>query len=268
MLILPAKSRLKWGLFAGCVAFHLGIVATMMIPYANLACIAAGPIIFRHEIMSWLGVSTHNRFPHVPAQICWRTRSALAFVAVLMMAMVAETRIPSWRFASREHPLEGDGRVGFMKTEHNIFYTPLWLIGIAQSYRLFDWIDDRNFHTRYEITEQQGASTRRVEPVELFPVTLRSVLLQGYLHDVTWGRVPQNRADEFKAGLAARFASRYCRTHPTTGRIEVHSQLERIKVHGTLVREDVELLMKFECQHSEASLQFPRAAVRAVAVAR
>ncbi len=258
MLILPAKNRLKWALFAGCVAFHLGIVATMMIPYANLACIAAGPIIFRHEIMAWLGVSTETR-PKAPAQLCWRTRSALAFVAVLILAMAGEVQIPSWRFASREHAVIGDGRVGFMKSEHNIFYTPLWFVGIAQSYRLFDWIDDRNFHPRYEITEANGSEApRHIEPTKVFPNTLRSVLLQGYLHDLTWGRVPRSRASEFKAGLSARFASRFCRTHPATGLIQVRSQLERIKIHGVIVREDPELLMKFECQHSVASVQFPR----------
>ena len=270
MLILPARSRLKWMLFAGCVSFHLGIIATMMIPYANIACIAAAPIIFRHEIMSWLGASTPKRSTDVPAQLCWRTRSALVFVTVLIMAMAAETRIPSWRFASREHPVKGDGRVGFLKSEHNFFYTPLWIVGVAQSYRLFDWIDDRNFSAHYEITEATGSgSARRYEPSEIFPHTLRSVLLQGYLHDVTWGRVPRSRAGEFRAGLAARFASRFCRTHPTTRSIEVRSQLERIRVHGTLTRENVELLMKFECQNSVASLQFPRVdSERAVAVAR
>jgi len=258
MLILPAKNRLKWALFAGCAGFHLGIIATMMIPYANVACLAAGPIIFRHEIMSWLGVSIENRST-APARLCWRTQSALAFVAVLTLAMAGEVRIPSWRFASRERAVTGDGRVGFMKTEHNIFYTPLWFVGIAQSYRLFDWIDDRNFHSRYEITEANGSGApRNIETTELFPNTLRSVLLQAYLHDVTWGRVPRNRAGEFKAGLSARFANRFCRTHPATGVIQVRSQLERIKIHGAVVRENPEVLLKFECQHSEASVQFPR----------
>jgi hypothetical protein len=220
MLILPAKSRLKWALFAGCVAFHLGIVATMMIPYANLACIAAGPIIFRQEIMAWLGAKPEPMSVRGPARLCWCTRSALAFVAVLILAMIAEVRVPSWRFPSR-HMAAEDGRVGFLKSEHNIFYAPLWLIGIAQSYRLFDWIDDRNYDIRYDITEQRGNGVlHRVDPRELFPQTLRGVLLQGYLHDLTWGRVPRNRAAEFKSGLSARFASRFCRTHSGTGQVE------------------------------------------------
>jgi len=281
MLILPAKNRLKWALFAGCVAFHLGIVATMMIPYANLACIAAGPIIFRHEIMAWLGTSLHeSRDNRTPAELCWCTRSALAFVVVLVLAMATEARVPSWRFPSRQETMaptaqpsqalltsstvagekEGDGRVGFLKSEHNIFYAPLWLIGIAQSYRLFDWIDDRNFHVRYEITVQRGNGARHsVDPREVFPKNLRAVLLQLYLHDVTWGRVPRNRAAEFKAGLAARFANRFCRVHQSTGSIEVRSQVERTKAAGVIVAEDARLLMLFACQDGEASLLVPRA---------
>jgi hypothetical protein len=270
MLILPAKSRLKWALFAGCVAFHLGIVATMMIPYANLACIAVGPIIFRHEIMEWLGAGEPETTDHrTPAELCWCTRSALAFIVLLIMAMAAEVRVPSWRFPSRQMAV-ADGRVGFLKSEHNIFYAPLWLIGIAQSYRLFDWIDDRNFHISYRITERRANGVPlRVDERELFPQTLRSVLLQGYLHDLTWGRVPRNRAAEFKSTLAGRFASRFCRTHPSTASIEVESQVERLRAQGVAVVDSSQLLMMFECQNRQASLQFPRAgSARTLAVAR
>jgi len=295
MLILPRNHRLKWALFAGCVAFHLGIVATMMIPYANLACLAAGPIIFRHEIMAWLGQSQpYASDVRGRTELCWSTRSALSFVAVLMLAMAAEARVPSWRFPSRQErqaqrsyvatersgmvlvastvadKRESDGRVGFLKSEHNVFYTPLWFIGIAQSYRLFDWIDDRNFHARYKITELSAhGAVHYVDPEELFPPTLRAVLLQGYLHDVTWGRVPRNRAAEFKVGLAARFADRFCRTHRNTGQVEVQSQLERIKARGVVASEDAQLLMMFACQHGRALLEFPHNdAARSLAAAR
>jgi hypothetical protein len=151
-----------------------------------------------------------------------------------------------------------DGRVGFLKSEHNVFYTPLWFVGVAQSYRLFDWIDDRNFHTSYNITERfaDGRSIK-LDSKEIFPATLRGVLLQGYLHDVTWGRVPRNRAAEFKAGLSQRFANRFCRSHADGGEVEVLSTLERTGAHGAARSASPELLMLFQCRGSDASLRFP-----------
>jgi len=151
-----------------------------------------------------------------------------------------------------------DGRVGFLKSEHNIFYAPLWFVGIAQSYRLFDWIDDRNFHPRYNITARfpDGTSVR-VDPTEMFPPSLRGVLLQGYLLDLTWGRVPRNRAAEFKAGMSQRFANRFCRSHSATAEIEVISTLERTGAQGAARVSPPELLMLFECRGGEASLRYP-----------
>jgi hypothetical protein len=280
MLVLPPKHRMKWALLAGCVGFHLGIVGTMRIPYANLACLAAAPIVFRHEIMGWLG---QIRPMYLQPQIlrCWYTRSAIAFVTVLVLAMAGEASVPSWRSPNRNDAQHAtmmaagasrvafassvvrkeatvDGRVGFLKSEHNIFYTPLWFVGIAQSYRLFDWIDDRNFHPDYDITERfsDGRSVKLV-PTEIFPPTLRGVLLQGYLHDVTWGRVPRNRAVEFRTGLSQRFANRFCRSHAVTAEIEVISTLERTGVEGTAHSSSPELLMRFDCREGEASLRYP-----------
>ena len=288
MLVLRPNSRIKWGLLAGCVGFHLGIVATMRIPYANLACLAAAPIVFRHEIMSWLG-----QLRPISSQLCtvrcWYTRSAIAFITVLALAMAGEASIPAWRFANRKSDQQAtmiaggasrvafsssvvhrepviDGRVGFLKSEHNIFYAPLWFVGIAQSYRLFDWIDDRNFHPRFDVTARfADGRSAKIDPQEMFPATLRGVLLQGYLLDLTWGRVPRNRAAEFKSGLSQRFANRFCRLHSMNAEVEVVSTLERTGAEGTARSSPPELLMLFECHAGEASLRYPEPIVSSLA---
>lgn len=282
MFVLPTNHRLKWALLAAAVGFHLGIVATMMMPYANLACIAAVAIVFRHEIMARLaGAQVKTSLPQAPLGAGWCTGMSLAFVLVLTLAVTGEMRVPSWRFPSRqEKPVSAgnaavddsrialagatiideatDGRVGFMHTEHNVFYTPLWFIGIAQSYRLFDWIDDRNFHAHYEVTERRAdGSLRRVDPRELFPPSLRAVLLQGYLHDVTWGRVPRSRSREFKSGLFTRFANRFCRAHPVAGQVEVRAQVERISHDHATAPGKAELMMLFDCNGGKSALLYP-----------
>ena len=52
--VLPANHPLKWSLGAAMIGFHAGIIATMKIPFANVACIAASALVFRGEIMAWL----------------------------------------------------------------------------------------------------------------------------------------------------------------------------------------------------------------------
>ncbi len=276
MFLLPAHHRAKWPMLIACVAFHLGIVFTLRIPYANIACIAGMVLVFRHEIMSAVKGRVTPPLWHPQAAIAWRDRAAFAFVALLVLAIAGEVRIPSWRYASRvqssiaaaeasgasarhqtlEHAV--DGRVGFMRTGHNMLYYPLWMIGIAQSYQLFDWIDDRNFRVSYEATERRADGTLTpVEPTLVIPNSLRGVLLQTYLLDVTWGRVPRSRASELKAALFTRYAARYCRTYPNSGEIVVHAAVSRLSADGIDSATAGERLMVFQCNGGASALKYP-----------
>ena len=264
MFLLPAYHRAKWPMLVACVGFHLGIVFTLRIPYANIACIAAMVLVFRHQIMS--GVSGRRVAPppwHPQAVIAWRDRAALAFVMILVLAVAGEARIPSWRYASREVESDksgqtADGRVGFLRSGHNMLYYPLWMIGIAQSYQLFDWIDDRNFRVHYNVTERRADGSRRnVDPTLVIPNSLRGVLLQSYLLDVTWGRVPRARATELKAALLTRYSARYCRTNPDSGDIEVQAAVSRLSADMTESATAPERLMVFQCRSGMSAVSFP-----------
>lgn len=276
MFLLPAHHRAKWPMLIACVGFHLGIVFTLRIPYANIACIAGMALVFRHEIMRAVKGRVTPPSWHPQAAIAWRDRAALAFVGLLTLAIAGEVRIPSWRYASRGQPpiaiaaasgalaqpetLEhaADGRVGFMRTGHNMLYYPLWIIGIAQSFQLFDWIDHRNFRVSYVATERRADGTLRpVDPTLVIPNSLRGVLLQSYVHDVTWGRVPRSRAPELKAALFTRYAARYCRTHPNSGEIEMHATVGRLSPDGVDSQTLGERFMVFQCRGGMSALMYP-----------
>ena len=107
--------------------------------------------------------------------------------------MVGEGAVPSWRSAPRVESGQADGREGFLRTGHNPLYAPLWMVGIAQSYRLFDWVDDRNWDIRHEVVLVEPGGGRAVDPERLFPLTTHDILLQSYMHGVTWGRVDPSR---------------------------------------------------------------------------
>lgn len=260
VFLVALHPRVKWVFAAGAVSFHLGILATLMIPYANLACLAALVLVFRTEIMA--AVAGQHRMPVLRAdpaiRFGWSERVAVSFTFLLALAMIGEVGVPSWRFPGRDGAARiADGRVGFMRTEHNVLYVPLWFLGIAQSYRLFDWIDDRNFRVHYDMVEHQtnGANVR-LDPAGLFPHSLRSVLLQAYLLDGTWGRVPGPRAPEFKQGLFDRFAQRYCGAHLRTGMIDVSAAVDRVSVGGEETHTS-RMIMKFDCGEGRAVVAYP-----------
>jgi len=178
--------------------------------------------------------------------------------------MIGEAAVPAWRGSNRvEEAAIARGRItrhaGFLGTQHNPMYLPLWGIGIAQSYRLFDWIDDRNFRVRYMVTEARpDGSTRDVDPAEVFPTSIRGVLLQSYIHDVTWGSIPRDRADEVKMALFARFAHRYCKVHPYSGDVSVFASVGRVAVDKPRPLPRPSQLMRFSCVASEEHLTFAR----------
>jgi hypothetical protein len=82
----------------------------------------------------------------------------------------------------------------------------------------------------------------------MFVRSLRGVLLDSYIHDVTWVRVPPELRRKLRTSILKRTASRYCRNERPDGEVAVHSTLERINPNGGTGEFDSVLLMKFGCQ--------------------
>jgi hypothetical protein len=136
------------------------------------------------------------------------------------------------------------------------FFSFLWCMGIAQQYQLFNWIDDRNYSLHYEVIEYQGDKpTRQLEPDAIFPGSTHGVLLQFYLHGITWMRIPAERQTELRSSLHMRFARRYCRQFQPRSDVAVYSTLERIIPGANRVEEDRVLFMRFSCRGSEPRMQ-------------
>lgn len=265
MFVLRRNHPIKWGLLVMMIGFHVGIIATMKVPYANIACLAAIPIIFREELMLFINrgrtIATNHIQP-LSARIC--AVGSVSFVTVLTLAMMGEAAVPAWRGPNRaEEAAVSQTRTtrhaGFLGSQHNPMYLPLWGIGIAQSYRLFDWIDDRNFRLRYSVTEvRYDGSIRSVDPEEIFPGSIRGVLLQTYMHDVTWGSIPRERADEVKIALFTRFARRYCKLHRNAGDISVNASVGRVSVDAPVPLPAPAPFLRFSCDGNEERLAFAR----------
>ncbi|MEJ2541675.1 MAG: hypothetical protein P8188_17205 [Gemmatimonadota bacterium] len=253
MFIAPANSLLKWVLVLCALAFHLGIIATLKIPFANLAMLGAVPLALAPEFMQGSfgrPPPTHiaSGEPAVTGLLAW------GLVAILILMVLLEV-LRSWNLNGT--PLWKTHISGFLR---NPIYVLLWLVGIAQSYRLFDWIDSRNYHVRYEVHTYRSESPDEpnvVDPAEVFPRSLRHLLLQSYLVGSVWLQLEPEDLQELRASLMTRHAQRFARRYPEACTVEVHATTQRVTSDNLGLRRGRRFLfMRFSCDNGEAVMEF------------
>ena len=267
IFILPPNSTLKWLLLGAAMTFHLGIVATLKISYSNAVMAAALPLAFTPEIMQMgLGAPPPEALEAAglaPTEVIALTLVALLAIMSALQAARAWVNLPA-----PGKPYSGRGW-------ENPVRALLWLVGIFQSYRLFDWVDARNYHIRYEvrrIASDAGkpanphwhdradvAEFEHVDPGALFPGTMRHLLLQSYLVGNIWLQMGPGRLTEIRRSLLFRHARRYARAHPDAGTMEAVAVVQRITDDNLdLTRGERQLLMRFTCQGGQAVMLHPR----------
>ena len=261
-LLLPAGHPLKRVMGAGLLSFHLGIVATLKIPFANLACIAALALVFRDEIMAFIRSRIPDAEPDamVPS-LDVRAWLSIGLVTTIAAAMLVDAVRPRWRSGTHDSVRNSvvSSRMAPGARE-NPFASMLWLAGVAQSYRLFDWIDERNYHITYDARERGAAGRVTVlDDREVFPRTQRDVLLQSYLHDVMWIKVPRNRLPELQRSIFDRYARQYCQEHGPTGTIRVDRLVQRVDASNLDLHRPVrEPFLRFTCCGKEPAIGYAR----------
>ena len=243
VFVLPAGSLLKWPLLAGAVVFHLGIALTLKIPYSNAVMLAAMAVPFGPEIMQGaLGVAP-------PEGAVATGLAPLEWVAIALVALIAANL--AWEAANTGLRLrERYSSTGWDNPARAL----LWTAGIFQSYRLFDWVDERNHHVRFEVTAiaENGARTP-LDPGALFPRTMRHLLLQSYLVGNVWLRMSPGKLEAVRCSLLERHARRYARAHPDAGTIEAVAIVQRVTADNLeLTRGERRPLMRFTCRGGEA----------------
>ena len=252
MFVLPFNSAAKWFVLVSAGVFHLGIIATLKIPFANFAMLGAVPIALGPEIMQ-LGL----RQPPLPSGGAPTALSPTDIVAIALVTtltlMVAWEVVRSGRLSRL--PLWKTHMSGFLG---NPMYVALWCLGIVQSYRLFDWIDSRNHHARYEVFESLEGdlrSRRQIDPGSFFPTSLRHLLLQSYLFGNVWLQIDTEQRERLRVSILARHAQRYARLHSGAGSIEIFSVHQRVTADNlALCCGERRFLMRFTFRNGKATL--------------
>ena len=252
IFVLPAHSAAKWALVVAAAVFHLGIIATLKIPYSNVLMLAALALPLAPEIMQ--GVSQ----PAGPASMA-ATAPGNAPADAAALALVALLAIMSiWQAVRAWLKLPKPGQPYSSTGWANPVRALLWLAGIFQSYRLFDWVDARNYHVRYEVWKLSSPRTEPVEPRELFPESMRHLLLQSYFLDNIWLQMEGEKRAAVRRSLLERHARRFARAHPDAGEIEAVAVVQRITPDNLELTRGQELpLMRFTCAGGRAVVRFP-----------
>lgn len=281
IFILPKGHRAKYGLLLALLAFHLGSVATLKIPFANLACVAATVVIFGSELMSRIRKpGAELSTVRGPAVMDFSGAFAILLVTTLTLAMISSVTLPQWRMPSRRQDnsdvqnILSSSATGILEargTDHlgkggdeglssfqMAFFAPLWCVGIAQQYQLFNWIDERNYSVHYQVMARDGiAPVREIDPDTVFLKSTRGILLQFNLLGLTWVKIPPERRAELRRSIYIRLARRYCESSHPRGEISVYSVLERITAADSIPdREAPNLLIEFSCQNNDAQFHF------------
>ena len=263
--LLPNGSRTKYALGGSMFAFHAGIVGTLRIPYANIACMAALPLLFRDEIMQATVQPAAPSAKNVEP-ISSETRLIEKGLATTVISLLTLANI--WRIRERHpaptqrHPLikrlrQLLGHKSELNHHRNPWQALLWALGLAQSYRLMDWIDDRNWHIYYEGEEQDGTTTRPFDADLLFPITMRNVFLNSYIQNQSWMKPPAADLAELQASLLTRYVNFFARQTPNTNCITIYTVMARITQENIDLRDKTRTkLLQFSIKDGVPTIYF------------
>lgn len=240
LLALPARFARARLLGLGVqLAFHLGIVASLAIPFANLGMLASAALFFGPE---WTATLRRRLgAPELPAEPPPPDLGARVAPALLVLIALS---------ALREVP--GYGMLSAPATR------VLWTMGLFQDYRLFNWIDSKNYRGHFELESADGT---RKAGAALWPRSsrTRSALLRAYLFGAPergslWIPVPPARVAALRASILGRAAARFCAGAPDGGRWTLRSQPGRVSRRDPAAAAGPSWtsLLEFECLGSRA----------------
>lgn len=253
-VILPKHHRVKYALLAGALALHLGIALTLDLVFANVGCLVLAILVFHEELADLIDRDAPMPPASVRAPWTWRERVASLAVALLFVAMGCATLQPQWR-----QPLAARGR----ETARSITpetggvvqsaaFAGLWCMGLAQQYRLLDWIDERDVHlVTSGVEELHPTGERRAVSFDaIVPRTTRGVLLVSYLTGFTWSPLPARDVRRLRASLTERMAARYCRERPSRASVRAGVVFDRSSAPVTA--SPMRVTLTFRCEGSTA----------------
>lgn len=216
---------LKFGALLAFLGLHLGILLTIGIPYANFGLLCALALVFRVEINDWVTRLAGRREAPRPAPPARLGVAVYSWFVVLIVALSMTEGVPG------------------MGPAYVPGFALQWTLGMAQEYHLFDWVDKFNYVVRQTVT----VDGKPVDPGLLFPPKVRGFLVQSYLYNMRWMRVPKGQMGELQRSLKERSARQFALRYPGSGVVKVVSNVQRATADNLELNQGEDrLLMQFE----------------------
>lgn len=197
------------------IGMHIGISLTVRVALANIGLIAA---LVAFGVVAGL-------VPQV--SVATQPASAADWMAVGVVGCLAAQVVVDAAFAALG---SSSGPATHTGAPYNPFYAPLWAVGLAQSYRLLDWVDERNYEIEYAVIERASdGQAQPVDPRQMFPRTMRHILIQSYLIGDIWTKLDPGVLATLRSSILRRYADRYARTQVHKAvTVEVRARICRV----------------------------------------
>jgi hypothetical protein len=240
-LLSPKGSLRKWFGLIMQITFHIGIIVTLKIPFANIALLASGVLFFRGELMDALSPIS-RRYPAVNSHVVKQSpvikvTSTIALLFVILVCLSTTRKVPIlWH-------------VGIPATQ------ALWLIGVSQDYRLFDWVQRVNYHVerKAKVYHSDSLTPQEIDPNKILTQSVRHALIEARIFDVYWLlHIRRDIAETLKKETTDRIARRACQKLDYDGRITLQTILHHVTPDNIALKKKPEIYeMDFYCRNGK-----------------
>lgn len=209
---LRDRAHLRALLIVSHLGLHLFNAIALGFIYSNLGCLAMLTIILSSHGRRFRHVTEAHPAPSLGARSSYTL--ALIVVSCLVISQIGSLLQSPWREHHLNHhtgrealsiPEQGEHVIARLST------AVLWGLGLAQSYRLMDWIDERNFVVRIWRSDPVRDERHEIKTSELKqPRSLRYFLPYAYLFGVSWHYIPPEDREALEAALTRRLGRYLC----------------------------------------------------------
>lgn len=211
-LLSRKGSIAKWVGLLLMVSFHVFIIATLRIPFANIAMLGSAVLFFREELMDF--ITSRSLISSQLGHIKRLGISGIAAIIFFILVLTSTSRF-----------------IPYVNVISHLPTKVLWSVGVVQNYQLFDWIYRFNYRIEYDVYYRPLSSDRfeKLNHTDFMPNTVRHSLTQLRLYDIRWIlKIRGEKRDELRDDITYRIASKYCRELKEDGNITILTTLRKI----------------------------------------
>ena len=238
ILLLQRKgSWLKYIGLVLMVSFHVFIIATLRIPFANIAMMGSALLFFREELMDYF----HNKSAISDSLGSVKRFNYSGVIALIFFILVITS-------TTRHIP--------HVKVIADIPTRILFVAGVMQNYQLFDWINRFNYKIEKEEYFKPAGSDSKIKlnHKDFLPDAVRYNLFQLRFHGVRWLLwIRGEKRYELRRDIPKRIAAKYCRELDQDGEVFLSTKIQRITEYNYDFKKKPKIVrFKFSCVDGKA----------------